>query len=629
MLRDPSGEKTIEQIRRVPPAEWQSTGQDGWLNLGYTRDTVWVQVRVASTLSESVDCFLDMKTTRIDYMDWYIFSDGNLLRHVATGTLQPLPERPLKIRTPAVCFMLPPEAQRTIYIRLASETAIQVRLSIWTSRRFLSHIARQESRSAMLIGCIAGFVLLAMLFNWAMKLRVNHYYTIGMALMALIFPIMGGYHLWLQLPGRIIWSHSFVIGLTGLGMFLLVIHCVKSLHLKKHMPTVAGWIHIYLAVVAVFTAVSLALPYMYGVNIIIVIILVSITIMFTITVIRLKCRERDAWFYFLGNGLFWIYLWVQMLFYYGFVKLPILPETFGLSIIALSMLLFFITTAQQVRLMRREKEAAQHHALVLQHRMTRELEALVERRTRELEQASNEAVRANQAKTQFFSQISHDLRAPLNWLIGLADSMWIESSAENLSAEFCTYLQHIKQGGYYLKQLLNNVMDISAIEAGHRFIRNQPINICEWSDSLAAIARAVAGSRDIRLHWNLEDGEPNRTFRSDPVKLSQILMNLVHNAIKFTPSGKAVYVTIRLSDGILALTVEDEGDGMPEDNMKLFKSYTQLPKQKTYLFEGVGMGLYIVKTNLDILDARIQVQNRAGGGACFEVTVQEMEEERD
>jgi K+-sensing histidine kinase KdpD len=106
-------------------------------------------------------------------------------------------------------------------------------------------------------------------------------------------------------------------------------------------------------------------------------------------------------------------------------------------------------------------------------------------------------------------------------------------------------------------------------------------------------------------------------------------MNLVHNAIKFTPSGKAVYVTIRLSDGILALTVEDEGDGMPEDNMKLFKSYTQLPKQKTYLFEGVGMGLYIVKTNLDILDARIQVQNRAGGGACFEVTVQEMEEERD
>jgi signal transduction histidine kinase len=330
-------------------------------------------------------------------------------------------------------------------------------------------------------------------------------------------------------------------------------------------------------------------------------------------------KQRDAWFYLRGNAVLWLYLWVQMLYYLGFVPIPILPETFGLYFIAVSLLLFCISTAQQIKLLRREKRAAQEEALSLQQQMTRDLERLVDERTQELSKAKNEAEKANQAKTDFFSHISHDMRAPLNWLIGLAESLWLESRDFNLTSEFQDYLQQIKTGGYYLSQLLNNIMDISSIEAGHNRLRQEKVDLQAWSNSLKAIAEAIARSSKVHLDWNLEfDQHP---FHSDPVKLSQILMNLVHNAIKHTPPGKHVHVNLTCTEKQLCMTIADEGEGISQEELKIFDPFVHMPPKPEYMMRGVGLGLHIVNTNVLALKGGITIENQPGSGALFTVKI--------
>ena len=216
----------------------------------------------------------------------------------------------------------------------------------------------------------------------------------------------------------------------------------------------SGFILFVLVMVPV-TLATLFIPFYYGVKFVIWTILISTVLMLFAAVRGVLQHDRDAWFYLLGNGIIWIYLWVQMLFYFGIVQLNVLPETLGLSCIDLSLFAFLLSMMQRIRLLRREKEDAQHTALELQRKLAHDLECLVAERTLSLERskiaaerAQLKAEQADAAKTRFFSRVSHDLRAPVSWLIGLAQSLSMESEAvPELSGEFKECLSNLQERG--------------------------------------------------------------------------------------------------------------------------------------------------------------------------------------
>lgn len=243
-----------------------------------------------------------------------------------------------------------------------------------------------------------------------------------------------------------------------------------------------------------------------------------------------------------------------------------------------------------------------------------------ERRLREeeLRQAKETAEEANRAKTLFLANMSHEIRTPLSALVGLSQVMVSQGAQLKLPEGFVRMLSQINSGGRYLNMMLTNLLDLSAIEHGEPRLHLRLSSLAEWSRGMRDILEPIAGQREVVLRWRDEE-LATAEWRTDPARLSQILINLVHNAIKFTPAGKCVEVTFKWRDYCFALEVSDEGPGLPPEQQNAFNAFSTGVPSISDLDHGVGLGLYVVRINAQLLDGSVSTCNREGGGACFKV----------
>ncbi len=250
------------------------------------------------------------------------------------------------------------------------------------------------------------------------------------------------------------------------------------------------------------------------------------------------------------------------------------------------------------------------------------LEALVEQRTHELEQAKLTAESANHAKSLFLSAMSHELRTPLNAILGFAQ---ILSKNPECSDNQHQHLAIILKSGEHLLSLINAILDIARIEAGKLQAQNDDFDLGNLLLDTLAILRVRAGEKNLKLELEQSSSFP-RYIHSDPVKLRQILINLIGNAIKFTRHG-GVTLHVQLlpqtqNEGELRLSFEiiDTGPGIAPDDLKqLFTAFYQA-RDATGL-EGTGLGLSIAKCYAELLGGGVSVDSVIGQGSCFRFTV--------
>ena len=257
-----------------------------------------------------------------------------------------------------------------------------------------------------------------------------------------------------------------------------------------------------------------------------------------------------------------------------------------------------------------------------------EAEALA--RQAELEQAKEEAERANRAKGLFLANVSHEIRTPLSALVGLSQAMVRLGERRGLPEDFTRMLEQIRSGGRHLNLMLTNLLDLSATEGGRPRVHGRIVELGDWAQGVRDILQPIADSRQVALRWQAEELE-GQTLRTDPVRLAQILINLVHNAVKFTPDGKAVDVRFERAAGRFALDVADEGSGLPGEVGTMFEAFARGVPAVADLEHGVGLGLYVVQTNAQLLGGRVRAENRPEGGARFRVEWDGLDEtgERD
>jgi signal transduction histidine kinase len=244
-----------------------------------------------------------------------------------------------------------------------------------------------------------------------------------------------------------------------------------------------------------------------------------------------------------------------------------------------------------------------------------DLENKVESRTAELRETSRQLEIANKHKSDFLANMSHELRTPLNAIIGFSDVM-LGGMAGAMPEKQKEFIGDIRDSGKHLLALINDILDLSKIEAGRMELDISRFDLPGAMDNAMTLVRGRAERHGIRLESKVSD--EIGTYDGDERKFKQIVLNLLTNAVKFTPEGGQVTLAATRNNGAYVFSVTDTGIGIaPEDQQKIFEEFRQVGTDYARKAEGTGLGLTLTKRLVELHGGSIRVESAPGKGSTF------------
>ncbi len=254
---------------------------------------------------------------------------------------------------------------------------------------------------------------------------------------------------------------------------------------------------------------------------------------------------------------------------------------------------------------------------VLNQRLERRSSELAEA-NQELSERNQEVERANRLKSEFLASMSHELRTPLNTILGFSELL-SEENAGTLNEKQKRFLSHIQRDAGHLLELINDVLDLSKIEAGRLELRLEKFPMAVAVAEVLTSIRPLAATKGISLDSDLDT---TLVLQADRLRFKEILYNLLSNAIKFTPSGGRVWIESSVIEGSVCILVGDTGIGIAsEDQQPIFESFRQASATTKGVREGTGLGLAITKRLVEHHGGRIWVESEPGKGSRFFFTL--------
>lgn len=225
---------------------------------------------------------------------------------------------------------------------------------------------------------------------------------------------------------------------------------------------------------------------------------------------------------------------------------------------------------------------------------------------------------ANMHKTEFLSNLSHELRTPLNAIISFSQLMLFDRKYE-LPKKHMQYLKHLDFSGKRLLDLVNSVLDLNKIDSGKLVLEEDHLETNEYLESITSMIIALAKSKSINIDFKIEANDINY-FIADETRLTQIILNLASNAIKFSKNGQTVSIHISFCGQKMTIAVRDEGIGIAQEDIPLlFQKFRRVGSSTNE--EGAGLGLMITKSLVELMQGTIKLNSRLGEGSLFKVVL--------
>jgi signal transduction histidine kinase/CheY-like chemotaxis protein/HPt (histidine-containing phosphotransfer) domain-containing protein len=598
LLRDDDGAWGFDEVRSEALARrFESTG--GTVNFGYTQSTHWYRASLHNdTAADNRDWVLEMQYPLLDEVDVYIVQENGASRPVFAGDERPRDSGQLSHRHVAVPLEIGPGETVTVYLRVWNEGAHQVPLVVWSARTFSSKSLTENLFFGSFYGTMAVMAIYNLfIFLWVRD-RAYLYYIITIAGVSFsLFNINGFLY---QYREVLFGPHSlWVNGLLPMAITIAALSTVlftrELLQTRIHLPRADRLMLALAMILLAAVPLSVIVSYAVGARLSVVLMGTASATGMVVGVISLINGVRTARFYLLAAAAFLSGVIIKALELYG-----LLPVTF-VTIHAIQ-----IGAAVDVTLL----------SLALADRINIERKAKVEA---QMSRVAAEA--AASAKGEFLATMSHEIRTPMNAVLGLsalALKLGLQGTAHD-------YLNRIHRAAHSLLGILNDILDLSKIEAGKLTVESIPFRLADVLDDLRSVIEVRVREKNLAFHCEIAPGTPP-VLVGDPLRLGQVLLNLAGNAAKFTDAGE-VRVTVQPgtqdAGGVrLQFAVRDTGIGMtPEQCSRLFQAFTQADTSTTRRFGGTGLGLSISQRLVEAMGGQITVESAPGHGSTFRFEV--------
>jgi signal transduction histidine kinase/ActR/RegA family two-component response regulator len=570
-------------------------------SFGFERAAMWFLIPIHNDTSE-LDWILQAGRSHMDRLDLYLFNDQDeLLRVMQNGDQVRWRDRPYPHTNLLFPLELQPGGHYQILLRAESVGAIELPLTMNTPYGFQQFDTLFQNFVGLYVGAILVMVLFNLLLYFSIRDRSYLMYVLylGSLLMylasreSLAFRWFWPDSPWLNNPVQ---AASAIFG-TG---FVALFAC-DFLQLRQSRPAIGralsygGWTLVALAPLSALVETGLVLRIVTASAgfLVIPIVLVSVD--------QMRLGNRPAAYFLLSFSPLAVMVVLFMLKTYSVINSSwLLDHAFEIGSTLEAWLLSF-ALAYRFTMLRNENERIQREATV-------ELEQRVIERTRELHNALN-------ARSQFLAVMSHEIRTPLNGIIGTVDML----KDSEMAAEQRRHLHVIEQSGNTLLALINDILDYASIESGKVPISSETFSLPALASETSSLYQQNARIKGINLILTL-DPNVGTLCVGDPVRLRQVLGNLISNAVKFTDQG-SVQVRIQRdheNPDYVLFEVQDSGIGIAADQLgQLFELFQQGDSSTRRRYGGTGLGLAICRQLVELIGGEIGVQSDEGKGSRF------------
>ncbi len=277
----------------------------------------------------------------------------------------------------------------------------------------------------------------------------------------------------------------------------------------------------------------------------------------------------------------------------------------------------YVSVGTDISFLKRQEERLREREHVLEEQ-AQQLVELAEKYSRE----KNRAETANRSKSEFLANMSHELRTPLNAIIGFSEVMQTELFGKIGSQKYLEYTKDIHASGQYLLDVINDILDMSKIEAGRIKLDIAECNVKTIINGCLKIIRPRAKEDKINIEVSIKD---DFTFQADGRALKQIMLNLLTNSVKFSEPRSTIYISVDNNDGMMTFSIKDSGIGIPKDDIeKLGRPFEQVENQITKSHDGSGLGLAISRSLVALHEGTFFIESTVGIGTtvCFSLPVE-------
>ncbi|MFS4467459.1 7TM diverse intracellular signaling domain-containing protein [Maribacter sp. 2210JD10-5] len=566
-------------------------------NIGFTDEHYWVKFKLVNNTTKELNYYLETARPIIDFVNLYSITENGIISEQKNGDAIAFDMKSLPHRKVFFKLDLLPKTIYTGYVQIKSDgEALNIPLRLTTPENLLENTYNEQ----IFFGLFYGILLLAftvyLFFYFGLRNSLFTVYSIYILFVGLLqFAVDGFFHQYITPSGG--WLNDrAVILIANISLLFFLKYGGQFLEVSK-VSHVLDKIYfttctLLLATVTGIVLLPKFLSYAYPITNILGIIVLS-EIISAIIIRRIKKKKTDIFFIL---GIFFLIM--------GFIvfilnNLNILPHSFysengpkfgtALEIIFLS-----ISMSNRIKLLRLENE--KNHAMALQR-----------------------AEDLNDIKSYFLSNLSHELRTPLNLIMGVASS--IENDAESNDSKEKAGL--ITASSKSLLSAINDIVDYTDIEKGNYKLQEAPLNPREILEAIEKTIAPRAKEKNLTFKFPSLNNLP-REIIGDAKKIVQILTNLLDNAIKFTPNGTVeleIKHTISKNNRIsFSFFIIDTGIGITKEKMNtIFESFSKHSSNDKREFEGLGLGLYVVKTCVDLQKGSITINQNANGGTTCTV----------